>query len=310
MYRKTILLAALLLVLSLVFVFQESWEIRRNTLEVVAPAEGVETVTIRRGEERLLLAREGSGWRVGAERYPGDTGVIEELLSTVREVGEVEVISGRSNYGQYGLTGPDAYELSLAQDGTEVLTLRLGANAAAGSAVYGRVNDRPEVVLLPRRIKERASVESTEFREKVMASIAEERIGGATVSGTGAGTFILTAIENPELPEEASQLEAIDASWQIEGPEPVAPERIQNFLRELENLRAEDFLDARPDGAPFGTVTLETAGGEERFELFPPEEELYPVVSSTTEYTFLIPEWRARRLLLGAEGFFAAFQEE
>jgi hypothetical protein len=92
MYRKTIVLAALLLALSLTFVFQETRELRRNTLTVAAPSEGIDTVTITRGEESLTLAREGNEWLVGAERYPGDEEVVEELLATVRDLGEVEVI--------------------------------------------------------------------------------------------------------------------------------------------------------------------------------------------------------------------------
>ncbi len=311
MYRKTILLASLLVVLSLVFLFQETREIRRNTLEVVAVPEGIDTITISRGDETLTLLREGDSWQVGAERYPGDEEVIGELLTSLRELGEVDVISGRSNYEQYGLTGAEAYQLSLAQEGTEVLSLRLGANAAAGSAVYGRVNSRPEVVLLPRRVKDRASVEATEFRNKLMASIEAETIRSASISGSGSPSITLTAIVNAEPPEDATPLEEIDATWQVEGAESVAPERIQSFLQELASLQAQNFLDNRPDGAPFGTVTLDTTEGQERLELYPPDENnLYPVVSSTTEYVFLIPDWRARRLLLGVEGFFEPFQEE
>lgn len=310
MYRKSIVLTALLLILSLVFVFQETREVRRNTLDIVTHAEGVEAISISRGEESLKLRRHSGAWRVGAEEYPASESVIEEYLGILRELGEVEVISGRGNYSQYGLTGPEAYEISLEQDGTEVLSLRIGSNAAAGNAVYGRINNRPEVVLLPRRIKDRASVDPTEFREKRMASIEEEEITGATVSGEAA-IYSLTRVAEPEIAEESSRLEEIDASWQIEAPEQVEPARIQNFLQELASLQAQDFLDRLPEGAPFATVTVETGDGEERFDIYPPEgNELYPVVSTTTEYVFLLPEWRARRLLLGAEAFLAPFTEE
>ncbi|MFP4301293.1 MAG: DUF4340 domain-containing protein [Alkalispirochaetaceae bacterium] len=310
MYRKTVLLAALLVVLSLLFLFQETRELRGNTVELALPPEGVDTITISRGEESLTLRREGDGWQVGAERYRGDRKVIEELLSSLRELEEVDVVSGRSNYERYGLTEAEAYELSLEQEGTEVLKLRLGANATAGGTVYGRVNDRPEVVLLPRRLKERAGVDPGEFRNKLMASIEVESIREATIAGSGVEAFTLRAGGTQNTPADATALEEIDATWQSEGPERVSPERIQQFLQELSSLRAQEFLDSRPNGTPFGTVTLDTTNGQERFELYPPEEnDLYPVVASMTEDVFLIPEWRARRLLLGIDGFFEPFQD-
>ena len=310
MYRKTIILTALLLALSLVFVFQETRQVRRNTIEVATLPEGVDRVTITQGEAELLLRRDGGSWLVGSQGYPASEEAIADFLDAVSTVQEGEVISARANYSEYGLTGAEAFDVSFEQEGTEVLTLTLGSNAAAGNAVYARINERPQVVLMPQRLRDLASVDSTEFRNRRMASIDQASVESALIDGAVYGPLTLRRIPEPEVPEDATEVERLAAGWEVEGPEEVDPGRIRNFLREVGDLRAEDFSESEPQGAPFATVSVTTTGGEERFSLYPPtENDLYPATATTSQYAFLIPEWRARRLLLGTPQFFEQFEE-
>ncbi|MFW6214383.1 MAG: DUF4340 domain-containing protein [Alkalispirochaetaceae bacterium] len=311
-YRKTLVLTAVLLILSAIFVFQETREVRRNTLAIPALPEGVDGIRISEGSEEVELTRQGESWLVGAEGYTADEQLVSQLIEAVRGLGEVEVVSARGNYRQYDLAGEDARSLTILQEGTELLTLTLGADAAAGGAVYARVNGQPQVLLLPRVIRERTPLEVREFRQTVMGSIEEGSILEATVSAGGEVRATLTPVTDPEIPPGASRLEEIDASWQADGGESVAAEDIRDFLLELENIRARDFLDEPPSEPAFATLNLELSGGErEEIRFYPPREgELVPVVSSTSEYPFLLNLWRARRLLLGSEELFAPFGGE
>lgn len=311
MYRKTIVLTLVLLLLSAIFVVQETREVRGNTVAVPALPEGVDTLIISEGNEELELTRQGERWLVGPQGYPADEELLAELLGTLRELGEREVISGRGNYRQYELTGEGARQLTFFQEGTEILSLTLGANAAAGEAVYGRLNGRPEVILLPRSLRESTPLDASEFRETMMGSIAEEAIREATLTVAGSVAITLTAVAEPEIADGATRMEEIAASWQSVGGDNLEPQDIRDFLLELENIRAREFLDGPPEADPFATVTIELAGGgREELRFFPPTgDDLVPVVSSTSAYPFAVARWRALRLLFGRSELLEPFTD-
>jgi hypothetical protein len=176
------------------------------------------------------------------------------------------------------------------------------------------------VVLLPNAISGWFSTDPDEFRATEMARISEDSVERITIAGdpwepvvitragavagneadadSGADAAAATGGDNGAAP---ATIPGLESEWVATLDEPLAPGRFQNLFQELAVLRAQGFPDEDPSGEPFVTLEIERREeGPVTVSLYPPtEDQQFPVRVSSSEYAFLIPEWRARRIVAG-----------
>jgi hypothetical protein len=273
------------------------------------------------------------GWKVGEEAFPADARKIADLISAAGSLGRADVISAREAYKKFGLDEDNERILRFFADDREVLVLRFGNNASSGSSVYGRIQDHREVVLLPQDLSQQFSTKAEDFREKQMASFSRASIDRMEITSPDQEKILLSkkTVEAPDTGTEAGGgsdgTTSPEAGAGIEaGPETVwtaettggteikeADESsFRNLFTELADLRAEAFPEKEPEGEPFAALVLYYNGGERAVvSLWPPDDAgSFPVRVSTNRYSFTLPKWRARRLLLGLDRYFDAFEKE
>ncbi len=307
--KKTLVFAALALLLTLILVLQETVHPRRNTIPVPALPDDIDRVTIEDGARSLNVYRDGDTWVVGDERYPGDDEPVVGLIEAVRAIEDADVISSRGNYEDYGFGESDGRAVRFFSGSEEPLSIRFGEAASAGSHVYARVNTSREVVMLPRAIADLLSTDPADFRERVMASIAEDDVVRIAIEAPEHGDVTIQRVRPGDSDEAVDE---DDAVWEADLDEEIALGRFQNLFQELASLEAQGFPEGDRDGEPFATLRVDTAaGGPIEVALWAPDEaRSFPVRVSTSDYDFFVPEWRARRLLLGLERYFTPFDEE
>jgi hypothetical protein len=267
--RKTIILATVLAVLVAIFVIQERGGNRRNTVPIPEISGEIDQIRIVAGDEKLRFYRRdaagaadaaeavvgepggthteatpgnaaSAAWTMGEEAYPVNPDALAAIEKQIIALREVDVVTSRGNPADYGLTEETSRTLRIFTGDLEPVALEFGDTAAAGNAVYGRLNGGDAIVLLPQALDTAVAVDPLRYREKTMAAVPEAEIVEVRITSPAFET---------------------------------------------------------------GRVVERTSGAPVRIDLWRPVEERVPAAASTTPYRFYLPEWRARRLLLGIERF-------
>lgn len=112
------------------------------------PELDVEMVTIEVGAQRVRVARHGAEWQV--LEPPGhaiSAGLVERLLDAVLH-SRIETVSARDeNGGAFGLDQPRGRVTLQRREGPPVV-LHLGSENPTATAVYGRLEGDPRVLLV------------------------------------------------------------------------------------------------------------------------------------------------------------------
>jgi hypothetical protein len=319
--KRTILYAAITTVLVLTFILQESVDSRKNTIQVpILPGE-VHKIVFESGNESLTLSKkdedDSTNWSVGQEAFPADGQKISDLISATESLGRLDVISTRESYKKFGLQEDEQRILRFFSGDDKILAVRLGNKASSGNSVYARIQDQREVVLLPQDLSKYFSTEAADFRETQMASFSRERIDRMEITGPGHEKLLLSRQDREPAGTESSKSETTEETvWTAETAtgkllENVEEGRFRDLMIELADLRASGFPDKNPQGEPFANLKIVKNGGEQAVvSLWPPDEAgNFPVQVSTNSYSFTIPKWKARRLLLGLDRYFEDFEE-
>ena len=386
--RKTVILAVILAVLVAIFVIQERGGSRRNTVPIPEISGEIDQIRIATAEGELRFHRradsggdsgDNSGdatgtresadagdaaaeWTMGEEAYPVNPDAVAAIEEQITALREVDVVTSRGDPSDYGLTEDTVRTLRIFTGDLEPVKLELGATAAAGNAVYGRINGGNEIVLVPQALDTAVAFDPLRYREKTIVAVADDEIVEVRISGPGADTVRVVrriseddgadASGNGETGPGAADVDSApaagadaapatpDTNWQLAAPvadlsDQPGASQFNALVRELSALEATGFPeydDAGETGAvaggtgsvsgdgttadpseetrapfsgdPVASVVVErTDGSTVRIELWPPVEERVPAAASTSPYRFYLPEWRARRLLLGIERF-------
>lgn len=354
--RKTLIYGGVLVALILVFIVQETTQTRRNAIPVPEIVDEVDQIRIEGADEALAFSRTDTGWTLGDEAYPVNPDSIAAILDTVDVLDAVDVVTDRGDAADYGLEATSRRTLRLFTGDIEPVALQLGDSAAAGNAVYGRVNTSDEIVLLPVSLDTAVALDPFRYREKTMAAIPEDSIVAVRIESPRFETVtVQRKIDDAGAGDNASSgdTSGVETEWEASGigeignrgtdsvtdspregssetPNPtdgvapteeplVAPAQLNALIRELVAVEATGFpeYDETEDntafeGDPFATVAVERNGGDiVTIDLWPPDgERRIPALSSTTDQRFYIPEWRARRLLLGLNRYLDPYTVE
>jgi len=109
----------------------------------------LDSVEVRRGDERLRCARTGDRWQIvepAGRRAPSD--LIAALIDNLTQLPDVEVVAdGVGDLAPFGLA-PEVSELTLTETDRPPFRVRLGNPNPAGTAVYAQREGDARVFLI------------------------------------------------------------------------------------------------------------------------------------------------------------------
>ena len=319
----------IILVLLAILLFQNVGGDAPNTVSAPAVPGEVQRIVITDRDSAITLENRDGRWFVGpggmdaatsTRMYPGDTEQIERLLEQLRTLSRLQVVSFRGNYGEYGLEESVQRIVRVEGRQGDALSLALGFSAVAGDTVYGRVSGERPVVRLPRSLHNAVSANPDDYRDMVVARIAEDTIGRIEIRSDREGRVTIRPSDATQARDD--QGESNGLQWALSGSlldqiSPVRPERIRDLFHELSRLEAIGFPAKEPreatgDSSPFVVLVIQTViDGEHRLEIYPPDDDRrFYAESTTVDYPFLLPEWRVRRLLLGIEAYLLPYMDD
>lgn len=126
---------------------------RRRLMDGLAPAQ-VTGVRLERGAASVALRRYGEDWAVeqpAGGRVPG--GLVQAFVEAVTAVEEIDRVGGEAGRAAGMEFGPEALRLHVTDAQGHELRLTIGGANAAGTAVYARVGDAADVVLIGRNLE-------------------------------------------------------------------------------------------------------------------------------------------------------------
>jgi hypothetical protein len=297
---RTVIYGAILLLLLMVYIFQETVTRSRNTITVADIGDSATQIQIDTPEGTLVLQGGPESWTVGDKAYPGDIQLVDELISTVGNLGDVDTISRRGGYSGFGLDEEQQRTLEITYGQDETLTLSFGNSAAAGNALYARINGSREVVLLPASLDRWITVDPSSFRDHLMLEVPESSVESLEISAPGSDPVNL----RQKISDKG------DPGWEVlSGDEPVSSvteEAVDRLFQELSMLEADAFIESEPETEIVASLKVKLSNKSEKtISIRHSEDEgSYILEVSGNPYLFTLSEWNVRRLLLGRDEYF------
>jgi hypothetical protein len=297
MRRSTLILLAIAVVLAAVLVIQ------RIDFSAGPPTIGAwdgtaDKIIIEKQKEKIVARKSSEGWTLTDHDYPANTQKIDRILNALRDIGEVEVVSTRSDeYDRYELTGEKAQKVTVYAGDTPLRELYLGKSSTVAQKAYARQAGKDRVFLVDRNVKRALDTSVGELRNKTVAEISPKKLKQIEISAPAGTTVTLVRAEEAKSAdgnsdEESGKKEQAPAdSWRVEGIEKdVSAERINAFFRTVTPLSATSFDTGEPRGEPVGTLRFALKeGGEQTVSIYHGGKKgLFPATASTVPYPFLL----------------------
>ena len=147
----------------------------------------IDKVSIKKGEERIVVERDGDGWRliepVQAKADAMEISSALQALLTARQ--ERSIDEQPKGLAEYGLEHP-AIQLTLTlKGGKPPVVLILGDKNPNGFSVYAKRGDQPAVFLVADTLRTRLDRKATDFRDKTLLALEPDKVKQLELAGKG-----------------------------------------------------------------------------------------------------------------------------
>ena len=263
-------LGLLVLVLAALAVAYYALETNKGTLSgsdanrlFQAEEKDVEKISITRGEELIVLKREGDGWRlVEPVQATADGSEVTLLLHTLLETREERRIEeAPRSLADYGLERPSLHLGVTLKGGHTLPVILLGDLNPNGRSVYAKRSDQPAVFLATVIVRLRADRKPDDFRDKTLLALEPNEVTQIELAGKG---------------QPISLSHAEGKGWEISKPIKARADAavIGRLLWKIKDARVTAFVGSGPDAKrrygmerPDLIVELKDAGGVKRLLL-------------------------------------------
>jgi len=201
---------------------------------------GVRAIRIEhRGRPAVLVAKEGTGWRIAEPiAAPADSSAVADLLGTL------EIMSAR-RHGDHPVSDP-LLSVQVERTGRPPVTLDLAEDAGRTDRVWLSRRGEDHRALVDGYLMRALDLAVDDLRER---RPFRGRLRGATRIRIAAGGETATELEGPP--------------WRVGGVR-ADPDRVAAFIAALERLRAGSFLASSPSGTAALSIEVIAAAGTSR----------------------------------------------
>lgn len=143
-----------------------------------ADEKDIDSVSIAKGEEQVVMKREATGWRLAEPvQAKAEQTEIASLIRTLLTARQERTIDEQpKGLGEYGLERP-AIRLTLSLKGDKTpFVLLLGDKNPNGFSVYAKWGDQPSVFLLSNTLRTRLDRKAVDFRDKTLLALEPDKV--------------------------------------------------------------------------------------------------------------------------------------
>lgn len=202
----------------------------------ITPAEG----------EKKVFEKADDGWKlIEPVKARASTWAVDSLVSALTGMKREGRVDRDESEAARAVTEKPQYRIELTTKDGGTKTLAVGAKSLVGNTTYVQVDGRGRIYVVSGSVHDQLSKPVSDFRESDLVTADSQQIRRIE-------------LERPE--EPAVTLEKQDSTWRITGPSELAAEQsvAQSLASTISMLRAAEFADDQPLGAPRLTVRIST----------------------------------------------------
>jgi hypothetical protein len=309
--KEILILVAVIAALSVYLLVQKKGK-THYTLPELKPVQekSISKVMITKGGSPLTLQKEDDVWLILPQRYPADSDLLENLLDEISGLTLTALASESRNYSLYELDDARRIDVEILGGDKTLRKVWVGKTAPSSRHTFVKLDDDPRVYHASGNLKSTFDKKASDLRDKKVLSIDEEiteitlKEGNKEMILVKSSPPVTVAVqeqEEPKKPEDESEAEENKPvyRWQTQNHEPAKEKEVKEIIQTLSNLQCNSFLEERTKEEftnPYYTVTLK---GVKTYSLslFERKDNEYIGTSSSSEYVFLVPEWKARSIM-------------
>ena len=242
-------------------------------------------------EVKIDAVKNGAVWRLKTPvEALADTTTIEDLLKAISDYSFTRVVtSDRSKWGDFGLVEPERQiTITCSGKNSGTFTIYLGKKAPVGYEAYYRTSASDQVLLGSQHLLVSTVKSINDFRDKSILSITEAKLKGFSYQNRGEALISVNHDREKYLILKPIEYAADSSS-------------IRDFIGELNNLRANSFVD-HPDNETIAAISnpeisfsWQEGGGEEKFlRVFEQAGKILARVEPGTQVFGITPEAKAK----------------
>ncbi len=271
--------------------------------------ESVDRLVIEKDGQLTELRLTDEKWVVGSQQYRANVARIETMIAEVKELKLTVLISEKKNYQLYELTPEKKTKVALYHADQLLRELQIGKNSASLQQTYVMLKNDPKVYQALGNLKSNFFSTVAELRDKKVLEISSEKLAVLDEiilqRQEEGGNQVLRMVKKFKPGSDADSVKtdqspAPAAVWQQESGDSVMSDAVAKLLKNISDLQCESFIDNRQsEDFKEAVYRVVVKGGGEEFslDLFAPEDDKYPAVSSQVSCTFILPSWRADKIV-------------
>lgn len=212
-------------------------ELQDKTLAKIDQAK-VKKVELTAGGESMTVSSDATGQWKFADGTQADTSMVEELVKSVADLKATNFADPKTQLLRQDWARPRA-KVSITQEGQlEPVTILVGDVSASGRMVYVKNAAEEPVAAVNEDLVERLLLPPVSYRDRLVLTLARERVSRIEVERPGAPAVTLTKTDN---------------KWSMATPvqAPADNDAIRNILSDLSSLQAKRVAGVG-DRAKFG----------------------------------------------------------
>ncbi len=267
-------------------------------------ADDITKITIKKKGSETVLVREGGRWLVGEKKYPADEKKVKDMLKRISDLTLTALASESKNYAVYELDEKNRIEVAAYKGDRLLRRLNIGKPAASYRFTFVMLDDDPRVFQAKGEIKSEFSRTVSGLRDRKVMAFTDDIREVVLKRGRDEIRFVKTEAPVPVdtaggEDEKEQKKEGETSAWKTADGRAAKAGEIDGIINTLSGLVCDGFMeDGKKEDlkSPVFTATLKGINTY-TISIFGKKDGKYPAVSSTSEYPFLLSEWKAERIM-------------
>jgi hypothetical protein len=310
--RKEYIILGILIVALSVYVFFRESDHSLYKLPVLSPIEAADItrIEIDTPEASISLYRKNGNWVVGEKAYPADEAKVRQITGVIGKLTLTTLVSDSKNYERYELGKDNKIVVKAWSNDKLVRSFDVGKSPASLGHTFVKIADDHRVYHGRQSFRQHMQTTLDDLRDNRVLSFDQSQINRIQLEKDK--TPFLYIKETPPVSDGQDTVNQTGADismepvWKNQEGKTVQDKALKKLLKDLEQLKCEQFIYDRPKMVfkdPVYTLTLE---GTETYSLSIFKQQSkgaseYPVISSHNDYPFLLPKWQVDRIMLDPE---------
>jgi len=309
MKKEAIVLAVIFGALLLYLVFHQSDNIHYQLPEISKiPQKTISKIEITKDADKIILTRKDDKWLIIPEKYPADSGMVNQIIDIVNNLSVTALVSESENYLRYELDEKNRIHVKAFTGDDVKREFYIGKTAPSFNHTFIRLEKDPRVYHARDNFRAKFDQTADNLRDKTALSFNMNDIQEVIIEKEKRQmTFMKKQLpaelnanksKKPDQKEIAPEVKQI---WQDVSGKNIEDMKINNFLSTLSTLRCKNYLAGQNKEDLKNLIFNAKLKGTNEYSIsiFSVEKskEEYPATSSQNDYPFTIDKTTADSIL-------------